>query len=217
LQDACREPQQEGDLAMSHYLNPVTISPELLAVPHSVLRQHCARLDFAAWSPEHLRELVEEMLWLQHHLGGAGLAAPQVGVTVQLAVVDNQRDPPTVLINPEIVFQSKETEFAVEGCLSIPGYTGLVERPMRVAVKATNAHGELFELLAHGALARTIQHEIDHLHGILYPDRMQDINRLHVTDADSLARRALDRLYPVAAGSGQATVRSRSDESSIEV
>lgn len=201
---------------MSHYLSPVTISPELLAVPHSVLRQKCAPLDFTACRPEHLRELVEEMLWLQHHLGGVGLAAPQIGVTVQLAVVDNQRDPPLVLINPEIVFQSEETEFAVEGCLSIPGYTGLVERPVRVAVKAANAHGKLFELLAHGALARTVQHEIDHLHGILYPDRMHDLSRLQAIDADTLARRALARLYPVAAESGQATVLSRSEASSAE-
>ena len=201
---------------MSHYLSPVTISPDLLAMPHSVLRQRCTPLDFTAWSPEHLRELVEEMLWLQHHLGGAGLAAPQVGVTVQLAVVDNQRDPPLVLINPEIEFQSEETEFAVEGCLSIPGYTGLVERPVRVAVKAANSHGDVFELLAHGALARTVQHEIDHLHGILYPDRMHDLNRLQVIDADTLARRALDRLYPVTAANGHVALLLRDDASSAE-
>lgn len=201
---------------MSHYLSPVTISPELLAVPHSILRQRCAPLDFTAWRPEHLRELIEEMLWLQHHLGGAGLAAPQVGVTVQLAVVDNQRDQPLVLINPEIVFQSEETEFAAEGCLSIPGYTGLVERPVRVAVKAANVHGELFELLAHGALARTIQHEIDHLHGVLYPDRMHDLKSLQGTDADTLARRALARLYPLAIAGGQEAVHPQGAESCFD-
>ena len=201
---------------MSHYLSPVTLAPELLALPHSILRQRCSPLDFSAWHPEHLRKLIKEMLWLQHHLGGAGLAAPQVGVAVQLAVVDNQRDPPLVLINPELVFQSEETEFAMEYCLSIPGYTGLVERPARVAVKAANAHGELFELLAHGALARIVQHEIDHLHGILYPDRMHDRNRLQVINAGALAQRALDRLYGAAAAGAPAAVRTRGEASGGE-
>ena len=201
---------------MSHYLSPVTISPKLLALPHSVLRQRCTPLDFAAWTPEQLRELVKEMLWLQHQLGGAGLAAPQVGVTVQLAVVDNQRDPPLVLINPEIVFQSEATEFAVERCLSIPGYTGLVERPARVVVKAANVHGARFELVAHGALARIVQHEIDHLHGILFPDRMHDRNRLQGIDADTVAQRALEKVYPVAAAGAQAGVLASSEASGGE-
>ena len=137
-----------------------------------------------------IRELAQNMIETMHAANGVGLAAPQVGESLQLTVLDvsqvedrpstmelngENTDPqsamPLVLINPEIDLGS-ETEMGTEGCLSFPEITGEIERAKSVTVRAQNLDGEAIEIEATGFLARAIQHEVDHLNGILFIDRM---------------------------------------------
>ena len=101
--------------------------------------------------------------------GGVGLAAPQVGVLRRLVVIEVEEDHPIFLINPEIIYEAGEQE-GPEGCLSIPGRSGIVRRPMKVTVRATGRDGKAFEMTGEGLLARAFCHEIDHLDGKLYTD-----------------------------------------------
>ena len=137
-----------------------------------------------------IRELAANMIETMHAAHGVGLAAQQIGQPLQLTVLDisaaedrpstlklsgNDVDPksamPIVLINPEIQL-SGEIEVGVEGCLSFPEITGDIERTQSVLVRAQTLEGEMFQIEASGLLARAIQHEHDHLHGILFIDRM---------------------------------------------
>jgi peptide deformylase len=137
-----------------------------------------------------IRELAQNMIETMQAANGVGLAAPQVGESRQLTVLDvsqvedrpstmklngENTDPqsamPLVLINPEIDLGS-ETEMGTEGCLSFPEITGEIERAKSVTVQAQNLDGEAIEIEATGFLARAIQHEVDHLNGILFIDRM---------------------------------------------
>ncbi len=137
-----------------------------------------------------IRELAANMIETMHGANGVGLAAQQVGEAMQLTVVDvaavedrpstmrlngEQVDPrtnmPLILINPEITL-GKETVFGTEGCLSFPEITGEIERAEQAVVRAETLDGEKIEIEATGLLARALQHEIDHLNGILFIDRM---------------------------------------------
>ncbi|PYK21631.1 MAG: peptide deformylase [Verrucomicrobia bacterium] len=137
-----------------------------------------------------VRELAADMIETMHAAHGVGLAGQQIGQPWQLTVLDvsavedrpstlklsgKDVDPksamPIVLINPEVELRG-ETELGVEGCLSFPEITGDIERAQSVLVRAQSLEGELFQIEASGLLARAIQHEHDHLHGILFIDRM---------------------------------------------
>lgn len=117
-----------------------------------------------------LRDMAETM----YKENGIGLAAPQIGITRRMAVVDVSEDGSGLmeLINPEIIAKEGECEM-VEGCLSVPNMRGLVRRPEKITVKAQNKKGESFQFDADGLLSRCIQHEIDHLNGVLYVDIME--------------------------------------------
>jgi peptide deformylase len=116
-------------------------------------------------------ELIDDMIETMYNADGVGLAAPQVGILKRICVID-VGEGPVVLINPEKVEESKEQIQAVEGCLSIPGVYGEVKRPERVVVKALNRDGEYFTIEGTGMLARALCHEIDHLDGILFEDKV---------------------------------------------
>jgi peptide deformylase len=122
-----------------------------------------------------LRQLIDDMFTTMYAAEGIGLAAPQVGRTERLAVVDVEGAKYT-LINPEIVSRDGSAR-AEEGCLSIPDVFGEVERPHRITVRALDAHGKPFELAADELLARAIQHEVDHLHGKLFVDYLSIFKR----------------------------------------
>jgi peptide deformylase len=125
-----------------------------------------------------LRELVTRMFDTMYAVDGQGLAAPQVGRSLRLAVVDVPPDgPPHVLVNPRITWASAGRDRGVEGCLSVPGARAVVERPAEVVVEALDLDWNLQTLGADGELARCFQHEIDHLDGILYIDRLSPLNR----------------------------------------
>ena len=128
---------------------------------------------------EGVRTLVERMFATMYAADGQGLAAPQVDVSRRIAVVDVPPRPgtPYALINPSVIAASDSVVRAVEGCLSIPGVSETVERPAEVVVEALDIRGEPFRLEAAGDLARCLQHEIDHLDGILYIDRISPLAR----------------------------------------
>jgi len=129
-----------------------------------------------------LQNLLEDMVETMREAPGVGLAAPQIGLSDRIIVVEyyqheedeeNEEAPKKVwaMINPEIVKSSEETLMGVEGCLSIPGLLGEVERHAAVQVKGLNKHGKPMKVKAEGWLARIFQHEIDHLNGVLFTER----------------------------------------------
>lgn len=124
---------------------------------------------------DELRTLVADMFETMHHARGIGLAAPQVGRTERLAVIEIEGDA-LVVINPEIVETSGKAK-AEEGCLSIPDIYADVERPKDVVVRAMDLDGNTYELQATELLARCLQHEIDHLHGKLFLDYLSLLKR----------------------------------------
>jgi len=121
-----------------------------------------------------VRRLIDDLFETMYAAKGVGLAANQVGIAQRVAVVDTggETPDPLVLVNPAIVQRGAETESAEEGCLSIPEIFGDVERPVAIVVEATDRTGTPFRLEASGYRARAIQHEIDHLDGVLFTDRM---------------------------------------------
>lgn len=122
--------------------------------------------------------LIKDMLDTMHQVGGVGLAAPQVGILKRIIVIDvsPEEDSPFILINPEILEIDGE-QIGLEGCLSVPGKTGEVKRPNYVKVKAYNENMEEITVEGEELLARALCHEIDHLNGELYVDKV--IGELH--------------------------------------
>ena len=118
-----------------------------------------------------VKELIDDMIETMYHANGVGLAAPQVGVLKRICVID-VGEGPIVLINPEKIEESEEQIQDIEGCLSIPGIYGEVKRPERVVVKALNKEGDPYTVEGTGLLARALCHEIDHLDGILFEDKV---------------------------------------------
>jgi len=121
-----------------------------------------------------LSSLIEDMIETMYDADGVGLAAPQVGILKRIVVVDIYDETGVkVLINPEIVSQEGEQE-EVEGCLSLPGVAGVVTRPAKVTVKSLDENGKEVVIEATGLLARALCHEIDHLEGVLFTDRVTE-------------------------------------------
>ncbi len=114
--------------------------------------------------------LLDDMIETMYAADGVGLAAPQVGILRRLCVIDIGEGV-IELVNPAVINEEGE-QFESEGCLSCPGQSGVTKRPMKVTVKAQNRKGESFEITGEGLLARALCHEIDHLNGILYKDKI---------------------------------------------
>ncbi len=150
---------------------------EIKKYPDAVLQQ---KTEPVSKYDAELQKLIDDMIETMYAAPGVGLAANQVGVSRQLAVVDvSARDGESslmVLINPEIVCIEGEEAYE-EGCLSLPDYTTVIKRAMKVTVKGTNRHQLPVEIEAEGILARALQHEIDHLNGVLLIDRIGRIKK----------------------------------------
>jgi peptide deformylase len=155
-----------------------------------------------------LKALAQDMLETMHASNGVGLAAPQVGISQRLIVVQlppeepaeeegetpaAEQQPPApspvfVLANPEIVEQSEEQEVDEEGCLSVPGIVGEVSRPAVIKLRAQNLKGKPVRLTAEGYLARVFQHEMDHLDGVLFIDRVEGADKLRRITRDGASK-----------------------------
>jgi len=142
-------------------------------------------------TPE-LRELLRDMRDTMAHLNGAGLAAPQIGVGLRVVVFGVRSNPrypgveevpDTVLVNPQLTPLSGEMEEGWEGCLSVPGMRGWVPRFSRLSYRGFDEKGAPFERTVAGFHARVVQHEVDHLDGVLYPMRIRDFTRFGFNEA----------------------------------
>jgi peptide deformylase len=152
----------------------------IVTLPEPVLRRKARPV---TTFDKNLQILIDDMIETMREAPGVGLAAPQVGISERLIVIeyvdppeDDEEEPKEVkpklyvMVNPEIVKTSEEKVLGVEGCLSIPGLVGEVERFAMVQVKGLNRRGQPMKVKAEGWLARIFQHEIDHINGIVFPD-----------------------------------------------
>jgi peptide deformylase len=150
----------------------------ILVAPHPSLKTRARPV--TPDDAETVRALVPRMFAAMYDAPGIGLAAPQVGVGLRLAVVDlmpDNKPAQIVLINPTIVSTSKETAVREEGCLSLPGQYADVERPAAVTVRYEDLDGVKYQIAADGLLAACLQHEMDHLDGILFVDHLSALKR----------------------------------------
>jgi len=152
-----------------------------------ILRQKAEEVSKEYVASEEFRQLVEDLKDSMKHYGGIGIAAPQIGVSLQVAIIEVPRGnrygaevalPLTVFVNPKLELLTEELQGYWEGCLSVPGLRGFVERPRKLKVTYLNEEGEEREMTVEGFLATVIQHELDHLYGVLYVDRIKDMKLL---------------------------------------
>ncbi len=143
-------------------------------VPDPMLRQKSKRVRFIDGS---VRKLIGNMLETMHAAPGVGLAAPQVGVLLRVIVIGIPEQEDIVLINPAIVRRGGE-RLVNEGCLSVPGYIGEIKRAVSVTVKGRDQNGKEIRIKAHELLAQALEHEIDHLNGVLYLEHLESMDKL---------------------------------------
>jgi peptide deformylase len=164
---------------------------EIVQAGNPVLRKQARQLTKDEITSPSIQQLIELMRETMHEAPGVGLAAPQIGLSLQLAVIEDQPEylahhsadelaelqrsavPFHVIINPRLSFVGNSTVEFFEGCLSVEGYQAVVTRALDVRVECLNERGEEITINAHGWYARILQHEIDHLNGTLYIDRMK--------------------------------------------
>jgi peptide deformylase len=154
---------------------------------HPVLRERAQALDKSVLKDPLLQKLIDDMIETMHEYHGVGLAAPQVheGLRLFVALLDEDPGPKseaTVIVNPEIVPSGSTKEEGWEGCLSIPDIRGMVPRFTEVTVSALDRHGKTVELQLKNFPARVVQHETDHLDGVLFFDRMSSMQSLTYLD-----------------------------------
>jgi len=132
-----------------------------------------------------IQKLIDNMIETMHDIEGMGLAAPQVGVPLQVVVIQLPDEEDVItLINPEIVKISEETEMMMEGCLSLPSYNGEIKRSTSITVKARDRQGKLIRIKGEGLLAQVLQHETDHINGIVFVDHLESIDELRKNEED---------------------------------
>jgi len=124
-----------------------------------------------------VQRLIDNMIQTMQSANGVGLAAPQVGVSLRIIVVQMPGEEPRAIINPEIIKRSGEQE-VTEGCLSVPGYYGEIKRSAEVTVKGKDRRGKAVRIKATGLMAEALEHEIDHLNGVLYIDHIENQEKL---------------------------------------
>lgn len=163
----------------------------IVSIPEPILRKKARKV--TEFNSE-LQSLIDNMVETMREAPGVGLAAPQVNISSRVIVVEfgdeeDEEVPPKLfaVVNPEIVRSSPETEMGIEGCLSIPGFIGDVERASAVTVKGQNRRGQPIRIKANGWLARIFQHEIDHLDGVLFIDRATRVWKPESEEEQALA------------------------------
>jgi peptide deformylase len=169
---------------------------EILQIGNPILRRRGVKV---TRFDQGLARLAEDMIETMHDAQGVGLAAPQVGVSTRLIVVEmpDDEDYPHpgerwAICNPEVVKASRETEVGQEGCLSVAGYVGMVDRPTAVTIRGQDLTGHKMRVKAEGFLARAFQHEIDHLNGVLYVDRAKEDSVMTVEQYNEMLEGAED-------------------------
>ena len=168
---------------------------KIVIEPDPILRKKSENLETV---DDQLRGLLDDMLETMYSAPGIGLAAVKVGILKRAIVIDVSRDKekknPFFLINPEIIYKSKNTSIHEEGCLSLPGYFAEIERPAECQVKYIDYHGEKKEIKASGLLSTCIQHEIDHLDGVLFIDYLSKLKRDMIVKKLVKQKKELDKV-----------------------
>lgn len=174
---------------------------DIVTLPDKILRsrtQPVTRYD------GELQQLIDDMIETMREAPGVGLAAPQIGQAIKLTVIETLPEVDEdgheiedsrelyVITNPEIVWTSRKMVKGIEGCLSIPGYLGEVERYESIRVRALDRHGKKIKLRLNGWTARIFQHEIDHLNGVLYIDRLTDQDNFWTEEEFDLMQEAAE-------------------------
>jgi peptide deformylase len=169
---------------------------EIITEGHPTLRRVAKKVNPAELADPIFQQLLDDMFETMYGAPGIGLAAPQVNVSKRIFTVDLQDDNeahgPLVVINPKFTVTEGEIE-ATEGCLSVPGMVGEMTRFERVVCTGLDRHGKKLELVADGLFARCLQHEMDHLDGILYIDKAQNIRPAETDEERAEAEAALTR------------------------
>ena len=170
-------------------------SHKILIEPDPFLRKKCEPVETV---DDHLRKLMNEMLETMYDAPGIGLAAIQIGILKKIIVIDISKDKdekkPLFLVNPEIVFTSKKTSVYEEGCLSLPGQFAEIERPAECHIKYIDFDGKANELKAQGLLSTCIQHEVDHLNGILFIDYLSKLKKTMIIKKLEKRKKTLERI-----------------------
>jgi peptide deformylase len=166
----------------------------ILTDNHPTLRKVAKRVDPAEIADPLFQQLIDDMFETQYAAPGIGLAAPQIGVskrvfTVDLQDKDDEDNGPLVVINPKFVLTEGEVE-ALEGCLSVPGYVGEVTRFEHVVCTGLDRNGKKLKLDAHAWFARVLQHEMDHLNGIIYVDKAKNVRPAATAEEKAEAAKA---------------------------
>jgi peptide deformylase len=131
-----------------------------------------------------IQKLIDDMIETMYQLGGAaGLAAPQVGIPLQVVVIELPESGLITLINPQVVKSSGEHE-VMEGCLSLPGYRGSIKRAESVTVKGRDRYGKEVRIKAEGLFAQALQHEVDHINGVVYVDHLESMDNLYKAEPE---------------------------------
>ena len=168
---------------------------KILTEPDPILRKKSSPI---ANVDNDLRKMLKNMLETMYKAPGIGLAAIQVGILKRAVVIDvskeDEKKNPLFLINPEIIYRSNETSIYEEGCLSLPGQYAEIERPSKCQVKYIDFDGKARELKAEGLLSTCIQHEIDHLDGVLFIDYLSKLKKTMIIKKLSKQKQSLERL-----------------------
>lgn len=151
-------------------------------VPDPILRQKSKRVRSIDGS---IQKLISDMIETMHSAPGVGLAASQVGIPLRVAVIGLPEQEDIVLINPKIVRKSGE-RLVNEGCLSVPGYVGEVKRAISVTAKGRDQNGKEIRIKADELLAQALEHEIDHLNGVLYIDQLESMDKLRKIEPEEI-------------------------------
>ena len=161
---------------------------KIIRMGHPLLRKEAKKVPIKNIKSPEITALIKDMRDTMKNADGIGLAAPQIGISLQLAIIEIPEDSPRypgakksdhlVIFNPKITILDKKTQGYWEGCLSLPGLRGFVERPRKIRVNFLNEKAEEISLELEGFLSTVFQHEIDHLFGKLYVDRITDTTKL---------------------------------------
>jgi len=148
----------------------------IITLPNPILRKKSVKLDFKKITADEIKKFCSDMYATATKADGVGLSAPQIGKNIRLVVLNTQ-DGQLNLLNPELIKKSWDKNLDIEGCLSVPGIYGKVKRHKKIVCRYFDETGKKLVLNANGLLARVIQHEIDHLDGILFIDKAIEIEK----------------------------------------
>ncbi len=168
---------------------------KILIEPDPILRKKCLPLETVN---DDTRKLMKDMLETMYKAPGIGLAAIQIGILKRVVVIDiskeEEKKSPLFLVNPEITYRSEKTSVYEEGCLSLPGQYAEIERPAECRLKYIDYDGKPKDLKAEGLLATCIQHEVDHLNGILFIDYLSKLKKTMIIKKLVKQKKSLERI-----------------------